>query len=376
MSENNTIIIGAGAAGLAVSACLKQAGIPNIILEQSNKVGATWRKHYDRLHLHTDKKNSGLPYAAMPREFPRYPSRDQVVEYLENYTKQFDLDILFDQQVTSANRINGQWQVQTESTLHTAPNLVVACGYARRPLMPEWRGMDTFPGKVIHSSEYKNGTEFKGKNVLVVGFGNSGGEIAMDLHEYGARSSVSVRSAVNVIPKEIAGIPFLYFAIPQNNLPAWLADAINAPIVSMLIGDVRKYGLRKLPYGPVAQTRKDNRIPLIDIGTMKLIREGHITVYQGVDESLGNRIRFEGGKEADFDAVVMATGYRPQVSDFLPDSSSVFDEEGVPTSTGKESSVAGLFFCGYYVSPTGMLREIAIESKQIGALIKKRYNSS
>ena len=126
MSEVNTIFIGAGAAGLAVSASLKQAGIPNIILEQSNNVGATWRKHYDRLHLHTDKRNSGLPYAPMPRVFPRYPSRDQVVEYLENYAKQFELDIRFDEQVTSAKRIDGQWQVQTESTLHTAPNLVVA----------------------------------------------------------------------------------------------------------------------------------------------------------------------------------------------------------------------------------------------------------
>jgi len=375
VSEVNTIIIGAGAAGLAVSASLKQAGISNIILEQSNNVGATWRKHYDRLHLHTDKRNSSLPCAPMPKDFPRYPSRDQVVEYLENYAKQFELDIHFDEQVTSAKRIDGQWQVKTESTLHAAPNLVVACGYSRHPLIPEWKGKDTFPGKIIHSSEYKNGAEFKGKNVLVVGFGNSGGEIAIDLHEYGARSNVSVRSAVNVIPKEIAGIPFLNFAIPQNKLPAWLADAINAPIVSMLIGDVRKYGLRKLPYGPVAQTRRDNKIPLIDIGTMKLIREGHITVYKGVEEFSGNRIRFEGGKEAQFDAVVLATGYRPQVNDFLQDASSAFDEEGTPTSTGKESSIPGLYFCGYYVSPTGMLREIAIEAKQISTLIKKGYNS-
>ena len=251
----------------------------------------------------------------------------------------------------------------------------MACGYSRHPLIPEWKGKDTFPGKIIHSSEYKNGAEYKGQNVLVVGFGNSGGEIAIDLHEHGARSNVSVRSAVNVIPKEIAGIPFLYFAIPQNKLPAWLADAINAPIVNMLIGDIRKYGLRKLPYGPVAQARKDYQIPLIDIGTMKLIREGHIAVHQGVESFSGNRIRFDDGKEAEFDAVVLATGYRPRVNDFLKDAPSVFDEEGTPTSTGQESTAPGLYFCGYYVSPTGMLREIAIEAKRIGSLIKKGYNN-
>ena len=374
MSNTNTIIIGAGAAGLATAACLKQAGIPNIVLEQSNKVGATWRKHYDRLHLHTDKRNSQLPFAPMPKDYPRYPSRDQVVAYLEDYANHFELDVLFDQHVTSAKRIDGQWQVQAGNTFYTAPNLVVACGYSRHPLRPEWPGMKTFPGRIIHSSEYKNGIEFKGQRVLVVGFGNSGGEIAIDLHEHGAISHVAVRSAVNVIPKEIAGIPFLNFAIPQNSLPAWLADAINAPIVRILIGDITKYGLRKLPYGPVAQTRKDNQIPLIDIGTMKLIREGHVKVYPGLESFSGNRIRFEGGKKAEFDAVVLATGYHPQVNDFLENASSAFDEGGTPLSTGKESPVPGLFFCGFYISPTGMLREIAIEAKQISMLIKKGYN--
>lgn len=234
--------------------------------------------------------------------------------------------------------------------------------------------MESFPGKIIHSSEYKNGNEFNGKNVLVVGFGNSGGEIAVDLFEHGAKSSVSVRSAVNVIPRELAGIPILSIGIVQNSWPAWLADAINAPILRAVIGDITKYGLRKLPYGPATQIQQDKRIPLIDIGTMKLIREGYVKVYSGVEEFSGNRIRFEGGKEAEFDAVVLATGYRPQVNDFLQDSPSAFDEEGNPTSTGKESPVPGLFFCGFYVSPTGMLREIAIEAKQISALIKKGYN--
>jgi len=374
MSDTNTLIIGAGAAGLATGACLKQAGVPNIIIEQGDKVGATWRKHYDRLHLHTDKKNSHLPFMEMPKEYPRYPSRDQVVTYLEDYAKRFDLDILFDQQVTSAKRIDDQWQVQAGSTLHTAPNLVVACGYSRQPVRPKWKGMETFPGKIIHSLEYKNGAAFKGKKVLVVGFGNSGGETAIDLYEHGAVSSVSVRSPINIIPKEVAGIPFLYFAIPQNSIPIGLADAFNAIVSRLLLGNITKYGLRKLPYGPFAQTQKDNQIPLIDIGEMKLIREGHIEVFPGIESFSGNRIRFEGGKEAEFDAVVLATGYRPKINEFLHESS-VLDEEGTPLSTGKESSVLGLFFCGFYVSPTGMLREAGIEAKKISGLIKKRYNN-
>jgi cation diffusion facilitator CzcD-associated flavoprotein CzcO len=367
--ETNTIIIGAGAAGLAMSACLKREGIPNIILEQSDKVGATWHRHYDRLHLHTDKKNSELPFAPFPKDYPRYPSRDQVVAYFEDYAKRFHLDIRFGQRVRSARREDGHWQVQTQDTLHASPNLVIACGYARQPLKPAWKGMETFHGKIIHSSEYKNGSEFKGQNVLTVGFGNSGGEIAVDLHEHGAKPSIAVRNAVNVIPRELAGIPILSIGIAQSKMPSWLADAVNAPILRMAVGDITKYGLRKLPYGPATQISKDKRIPLIDVGTMKLIREGHITVYSGIEEFSGNRIRFEGGKEADFDAVILATGYRPRVNDFLQDASSAFDEEGTPTCTGKEASVPGLYFCGYYVSPTGMLREISLEAKQIASEI-------
>jgi indole-3-pyruvate monooxygenase len=372
MTANNTIIIGAGAAGLAVSACLQQVGVPNFILEQSHQVGATWRKHYDRLHLHTDKKNSELPFVPFPQDFPRYPSRDQAVQYLEDYAKRFDLDIRFNQYVMSARRENDQWLVQTQNTLHTSPNLVIATGYARQPLMPEWPGLESFQGKVLHSSAYKNGSAFQGQKVLVVGFGNSGGEIAVDLYEHGAKPSLAVRNAVNVIPRELAGIPILSIGIVQDKLPMWLADAINAPILRMAIGDITKYGLRKLPYGPATQIHKDKRIPLIDVGTMKLIREEQITVYPGVVKVAGNRITFDGGQEAEFEALVLATGYRPQVSEFLPDAPSVFDQDGTPTSTGQESQIPGLYFCGYYVSPTGMLREIAREARQISAALARK----
>jgi len=374
MPGTNTIIIGAGPAGLAVSACLKKAGVSNIIFEQCNQVGPSWRRHYDRLHLHTDKKNSELPLLPFPKDTPRYPSRDQVVKYLEGYTAHFELDVRLNQQVTSARFDQGQWQVQTSHALHAAPNLVAACGYTRQTLRPEWPGMESFSGKIIHSSKYKNGLEFKGQNVLVVGFGNSGGEIAIDLYEHGAKPSIAVRSSVNVIPKEIFGIPFLYFAIPQNSLPAWLADAINAPIVQLLVGDITKYGLRKMPYGPVAQTRKDKRIPLIDVGTLKLIRQGQAKVYSGVREFSGNRVKFEGDQEAEFDAVILATGYRPQVQDILPEAISTFEEDGAPSSSGKESALQGLYYCGYYVSPTGMLREIGIEAKRIAKEITARQS--
>ncbi|HXQ33192.1 MAG TPA: NAD(P)/FAD-dependent oxidoreductase, partial [Anaerolineales bacterium] len=274
--SSHTIVIGAGPAGLAVGACLKQAGIPCIILEQNDRVGSAWHHHYDRLHLHTDKKHSELPYVPLLKEYPRYISRTQLIEYLETYSREFQLDVRFHQQVISARYDRDLWALQTQDRLYLATNLVIAAGYNREPILPNWNGQDLFPGTVMHSGQYKNGELFRGKKVLVVGFGNSGGEIAVDLWEHGAQVGISVRRAVNVIPRELFGIPILSIGILQSKLPTYIADAINTPILRLVIGDITKYGLRKLPYGPLAQIQRDRHIPLIDIGTIELIKNGHV----------------------------------------------------------------------------------------------------
>src|SRR5690606_5581069 len=167
--------------------------------EQSNQVAAAWRGHYDRLHLHTSRGLSGLPGLAMPRDYPKYPDRDQVVAYLEQYAAHFGLEPRFNQRLMRAERVDGRWHSTTTDRHYVSDNLVLATGYTRRPNLPEWPGRAEFAGPVIHSAEYRNGQPFTGQNVLVVGFGNSGGEIAVDLHEHGARPSISVRNPVNEI---------------------------------------------------------------------------------------------------------------------------------------------------------------------------------
>lgn len=374
-STRHTIIIGAGPAGLAVGTCLGQAGIQSIILEQSDKVASVWHRHYDRLHLHTDRKNSELPFLPYPREYPRYIPRSLFIEYLESYSQKFQLDIRFHQQVISAGWKNGLWAVQTQDNSYPAPNLVVATGYNCESFIPNFPHQDLFKGRIIHSSQYKNGRSFKGEKVLVVGFGNSGGEIAIDLWEHGAQPGIAVRSAVNVIPRELFGIPILSIGIVQSRISPKLADAINAPILMAAIGDITKYGLRKLPYGPATQIRNDAHIPLIDVGTIELIRTGQIVVYEGIKEFTKNGIVFTDGKQAQFDSVILATGYRPRVDAFLQGASATYNEHGTPSSSGRETSMSGLYFCGFYISPTGMLREIGIEAKQISTAIAQRKHN-
>lgn len=370
--EYETIVVGAGPAGLAVGACLKKADIPYIILERSDTVGSAWHRHYDRLHLHTDKKNSELPFVSYPKHYPRYPSRAQVVDYLESYAAKLKLDIRFNQQVVSAHCENNQWQVQTQDSLYKASNLVIATGNTQEPVIPNWHGQDLFNGTILHSSKYKNGEPYRDQKVLVVGFGNSGGEIAIDLWEHGAEPGIAVRSAVNVIPRDLLGIPILSIGILESILPAKVADMINAPILYFSIGDITKYGLRKLPYGPITQIRNEAHIPLLDVGTLKLIKDGHLKVYAGVEEFTENGVKFSDGKEATFDTVLLATGYRPRLNGFLKVDSNILTSEGMPLSSGRESAMPGLYFCGYYVAPTGMFREIAIEAKNISTSIASK----
>lgn len=370
--KTNTMIIGAGPAGLAIGACLKRAEIPFLIVEQSDRVAPAWHQHYDRLHLHTDKGHSSLPLLPLPKEYPRYPSRLQLIEYLERYTRHFQLEPRFNQQVVKATREDDYWEVRTQNRLYRGDNLVIAAGYNREPYTPNWPGMADFRGRLFHSSKYKNGTPFKGQKVLVVGFGNSGGEIAIDLYEHGAQPGLAVRSPVNVIPRELFGIPILTIGIAQRRLPPRLADALNAPILNAVIGDLSRYGLRKLPRGPLSQIQKDARIPLIDVGTIKLIKQGHIRVYPGIESFTEAGVQFSDGNKQNFDSVVLATGYRPRVDAFLS-ATGAYDENGIPLSSGGETTIPGLYFCGYNVSPTGMLREIALEAQHISRNIKKTF---
>jgi indole-3-pyruvate monooxygenase len=316
-------------------------------------------------------KPSELPFVPFPKDYPRYPSRVQVISYLEAYAGQFQLEPRLGQQVIAARHANRFWEVQTQDTRYQALNLVIASGYNREPYLPNWSGQASFRGTLLHSSQYRNGEPFKNQTVLVVGFGNSGGEIAIDLWDHGAQPSLAVRSPVNVIPRELFGIPILAIGIAQSKLPPRLADALSAPILRAVMGDLTRYGLRKLPRGPMTQIQHDARIPLIDVGTIQLIKRGQITVCSGIERFTEEGVIFTDGNQRKFDAVILATGYRPRVNAFLEGASAAYDENGTPSSSGREAPIPGLYFCGYYVSPTGMLREIALEARRISAAIAR-----
>jgi len=365
------MIVGAGPAGLACAATLRMRGRISVVLEQAEHHASSWRAHYDRLHLHTHRMHSGLPGKPMPRDYPKYPSRLQVVDYLDDYARSNAIDIRCGTRVTSIRK-DGTWRVETDNGAFEAETVIVATGYAHEPVRPDWTGRESFSGQLMHSSEFHNAKDLGAARVLVVGFGNSAGEIALECAEAGLFTGLSVRGPVNVIPRELLGIPILTVAIFQQYLPRRLVEAVNAPILRLRFGDISKYGLKKAKYGAMTSVVDHGQVPLIDIGTMARIRSGDIKVFGGISHLDGQSVHFDDGRSETFDAIVYATGYRPALEHLLPDCEARFGPNGIPPRDNLHPGGDGLYFCGFNVVPTGHLRQIGIESSKIAGMIAGR----
>jgi cation diffusion facilitator CzcD-associated flavoprotein CzcO len=375
-SGPNAIIVGAGPAGLACAAMLRAVGLDVAVLEKAGQVGAVWRRHYDRLHLHTDKSHSGLPGMAMPASYPAYPARAQVIDYLERYAARFGIEPVFNTEVSRIARDGSQWRADLAERSIVAPVVVIATGIADAPHRPTWPEIERYSGAVLHSSEYRNPDPYAGKRVLVVGFGNSGGEIALDLANAGVDVALSVRGPVQIIPRDLLGFPILSWTILYQRLPARLVDAINAPVLRLALGNIEKLGLRRAAKGPRRMVEEDGRVPLIDVGTLARIRDGAIKLRGDIARFTTDGAVFVDATSEPFDAVILATGFRPNLRRLIPDVEGIFDRHGVPLVTGRPTVASGLYFCGQITVPTGQLREIGIEAERIAHSAKSYLESA
>ena len=200
------VIVGAGPSGLAAAACLQQKNIPCVILERSNCVASLWQlKTYDRLRLHLPKQFCELPFMEFPSNFPTYPSKQQFIKYLEDYAESFGIRPRFNETVQNAefDAKIGCWRLKSlnskkdVTTEYVCRWLIVATGENAEAVVPNIEGVDEFGGVIRHTSLYKSGEEFRGKKVLVVGCGNSGMEVCLDLCNHDATPSLVVRDSVS-----------------------------------------------------------------------------------------------------------------------------------------------------------------------------------
>jgi indole-3-pyruvate monooxygenase len=204
--EEDVIIVGAGQSGLAAAACLSLRGVRSLVLERDDCVGSLWRKRaYDRVRLHLAKQYCALPHAPHPADAPECLPRDDFILYLDSYAARFGVRTRLRREVRSAryDEASARWEVEAvdlaagATERYRARFLVVASGENDEKFVPEVPGVEGFPGKVVHASEYKTPEGMKGKSVLVVGCGNSGMEIAYDLADAGAVTSIVVRGEVS-----------------------------------------------------------------------------------------------------------------------------------------------------------------------------------
>jgi cation diffusion facilitator CzcD-associated flavoprotein CzcO len=365
------LVIGAGPAGLATAASLLDHGIAPEVIERGSVVGQSWHGHYGRLHLHTVKEYSSLPRRAFPAHYPRYVARQQVVEYLADYAAHFGIVPRFEEEATAIEPADGRWSTRCSSGLEFLSDAVVlATGANLRPHQPSYPGQEQYLGALMHSRGYREPSGYRGRRVLVVGMGNTGAEIALDLAQADVDVTLSVRSPVNVVLRDVLGRPTQVTAMLLAKLPRRVAFAVARKFRDWTIGDLRPWGLRAPRASPLQQLMEEGRTPVIDIGTVRAIRQGRIGVRPGIEAFSAEGVRFTDGRSEPFDAVIFATGYRPDVQGFFPQVQVPLDPRELPRDVVGSGPLAGIYFVGYDLrQPGGLLRTIGLQARQVAAAI-------
>lgn len=348
MTTTPNLIIGAGPAGLGIAGRLRKAGIDFEIIEKSNHVGNAWHHHYDRLHLHTVKQLSNLPHLPFPEAYPLYVPREQLVTYFDKYAETFEIRPHFGQTVKSVEKVDEQWITLTENgTQYQSQNVIIATGVNRIPNIPSWEGQSKFKGTITHARNYKNATPYIGKKVLVIGMGNTGAELALDLSENNCETYISVRGPVSIVPRDLNGRPVQLTSIQLSKIPFGIGDWLGNFIRSIYLGDLSKYGLQTPKLSPAKQLKVTGKTPVVDIGTVNQIKAGKIMVKPEIQNFTSNGVQFKDGTQQELDAVVLATGYKANVEDFIKDTTNLLNQDNLPKQAIFEGKNKGLYFIGF-----------------------------
>jgi hypothetical protein len=288
------------------------------------------------------------------------------VDYLRAYAAYHRLEVRSGTEVSAIDRADDGWVAQTSDGEHRAARVVVAAGYNNVPFIPDWPG--ELVGKLVHSAHYRNGEPFRGRRVLVVGAGNSGAEIAVDLVEHGA-VALSVRTPPAIVRRDVLGLPTQVFGVASGHLPVAAVDAIAATIRRVAIPNLEPYGL-PAPARPYTDFLRRSNLPILDVGIVEAVRTGRVRVVAALAGFEPGRALFTNGSLEEFDAVVAATGFRPGLTG-LVGHLGVLAANGVPLAHGAEEhpNAPGLHFIGYRVVLGGTFRQAGIEARQLAQAI-------
>jgi len=370
---------------------LKRRDVEPLVLERTGQVASSWRSRYDSLRLNTPRLTSTLPGYRMPRRYGRWPARDDVVKYLEEYARRHRLRIQFG---TELNRIErgdasggglgkdgggSRWLLETSSGEIATRFAVLVTGHDAEPRLPDWPGREGFAGELIHSSTYRNPQPFKGKDVLVVSARNTGSEIAYELATVGGcRVWTSMRTPPSVFPREWLGYPLNYSTVMMEPLPNVVLDRVGFFMQRLIYGDLSKHGIPRAPLGVQSSTKQRHVSALIDAGFVEALEQGKLELVSAVERFDGPEVVLADGEHLRPDVVIAATGYErnlPRVVGHL----GILDQHGVAALDGKQvrgehPAAPGLFFTGYYASSAGQLRFMRIDGRRIARVIARQLS--
>lgn len=369
------IVCGAGPAGLASAACLGRAGIDATVLERGEGVAMSWRRRYDALRLNTLGWMSSMPgYRAGRRRYGEYPHRDDWVRYLEDYARHHGIEPELGTEVRRIDRADGGWRVETTAGSLDAPFVVMATGFDHDPFVPEWQGRDGFAGTLMHAADYRNPEPFEGLDVLIVGPGNTGSEIAALLADGGAaRVRASMRTPPNIFPRKWLGMPMDISALAIDNVPPRLADAMGRLTQRMIFGDLSKHGLPFPPLGVRRSVEERFIAPAIDAGFVEAVKTRRVELVPEIERFESTDVVLKGGGRIQPDVVICATGYGRGL-DPLVGHLGVLDEHGMPRGvpTVEVEGAPNLFFVGYWSKVSGQLRQIRLEARRVARKASRR----
>ena len=362
-------MIGAGPAGLAAAAMLRRRGVEVVVLERTAHVGASWRARYDALRLNSVRWISSLPGLALDREVGRFVRRDDFVAYLEAYAAGHRIDVRHGVSVDRLDPAPAGWRVRTSEGEWRAGAVVVATGYDHTPVIPSWPGRASFEGELMHAASYRNPEPYAARDVLVVGAGSTGAEVALDLALGGARRVLlSVRTPPNLFPRQWLGVPLQAFSLLKRGHadpdgPSTRAvDALGGLAQRLIHGARATHLLGRAPLGIASAAAKCGRTPVFVDGLLEAITTGAIEVVGAVESLAGPDVVLAGGRRVRPGAVIAATGYRHGLES-LVGHLGVLDERGSPRAQRGAEAAPGLAFIGYRLPHLG---HMPADARRIG----------
>jgi putative flavoprotein involved in K+ transport len=367
-AEERVVVVGAGPCGLAIARQLKhQQRIDALVVDRAAAPVAAWRNRYDGFRLNTCGFWSHLPGQHIPRRYGRWPKRDDMVSYFDDYVRRQRVRLALGVTVERLNRGGDSWRIVTDGQELTAEAVIVATGNYHSPRLPSWPGSEAFGGEVLHSASYRNPWPFSERDVLVVGSGNSATDIALQLSDGGARRvRMAVRRPPHLVPRSAAGVPVDAFSAIFSRLPVPLLDNAAKVMQRLRFGDLSNFGLPAPRQGIYTELLQEGRIPTMADELVRHVEDGRIEIVAAVRSFDGAAVELADGTAIEPDAVIAATGYRTGLQP-LVGHLGVLDDAGRPVANGLPSAAAGLWFAGYEEPLIGPLKSFRLQASPVAA---------